>query len=458
MHIDHLVPVSKFSDIVWPAFSTGSAASVLGLQFQLQQSQWWTQEQLASLQLKQLALLLSHAKSHVPFFRERLQGLSWQADTPLSLNEWQQIPILSRRAVQAAGESLRSEAINPVHGSISEVHTSGSTGTPIKVSKTRVCELMFVAVRLGDHSWHRRDLMSKMAMLRTVSDGVAQYPQGVRYSGLGGTVDGLYPSGECVVLSITATIEQQLEWLQREQPKYLLAFPSVVAALAQHALQHEQQLPELQQVTTLGESMDASLRELCKQAFNAELVDTYSSQEIGYLALQCPDTENYHVQSEAVFIEVLDANDQPCKPGQVGRVIATPLHNYAMPLLRYELGDYAEVGEPCTCGRHLPVLKRILGRSRNILTLPNGDQLWPRLSELHYGEIAPIRQFQMVQKTPNSLEVKLVPKRAITAEEEAQLRALIVSRIGHPFAIKFSYHTDIPRSATGKYEDFRSEL
>ena len=88
----------------------------------------------------------------------------------------------------------------------------------------------------------------------------------------------------------------------------------------------------------------------------------YTCQEAGYLALQCPDYPHFHVQSENVLLEVVDDVGQPCGPGEVGRVLITSLNNFATPLIRYELGDYAEVGAPCPCGRGLPVLKRIMGR------------------------------------------------------------------------------------------------
>ena len=81
----------------------------------------------------------------------------------------------------------------------------------------------------------------------------------------------------------------------------------------------------------------------------------YSCEEAGYIALQCPQAEHYHCQSESVLVEVLDDEGRPCTPGQVGKVVLTALHNFAMPLIRYENQDYAEVGPPCACGRGLPV-------------------------------------------------------------------------------------------------------
>ena len=79
----------------------------------------------------------------------------------------------------------------------------------------------------------------------------------------------------------------------------------------------------------------------------------YSSQEVGYIALQCPENESYHIQAENVLVEILDDDGLPCEPGEVGRVVVTALHNLATPLLRYDIGDYAEVGSPCSCGRRV---------------------------------------------------------------------------------------------------------
>ena len=113
-----------------------------------------------------------------------------------------------------------------------------------------------------------------------------------------------------------------------------------------------------------------------------------------------------------MLVEVIDAAGQPCAPGQVGRVVVTPLFNYAMPLLRYELGDYAEVGPPCPCGRGLPVLTRILGRERNaLLVAPTGERYWPAFGSRKFTEIAPIVQHQFVQKDAEWIEARLVTER-----------------------------------------------
>ena len=132
-----------------------------------------------------------------------------------------------------------------------------------------------------------------------------------------------------------------------------------------------------------------------------------------------------------------------------------------MPLLRYEIGDYAELGEPCPCGRGLPVLKRILGREQNMLVLPGGERRWPMLSSADIRrmlDIAPIRQYQFLQKSTETIELRLVIARPLTESDETALREFVRDRFGHPFEVEFRCLDDIPRGRTGKYQDFLSEV
>ena len=455
------VPNTAVSGILWPSISGGTSASTLSLLFQLQQSERWSAQQIQLAQTQQLQVLLAHCAKSVPAYQDILTALDYQEDKPFTAQQWHSLPILRRSQIPKLGSLLESSQVPASHGKVSEVHTSGSTGTPIKVKKTAIESLFYMAFNLRDHFWHQRNFHEKFAMIRTFKDGVADYPQGGRQDSWGEPFKNLYNTGESIGLAITATIEQQLEWLQREQPGYLLAFSSVIEGIAQLCVDKNIELPFLKGISSLGETVDDSVRQLTQRAWNLDLIDMYSAQEVGYMALQCPDGDGYHVQSEGVFLEVLKDNNEPCAPRQSGRIVVTPLHNFAMPLIRYEIGDYAEVGEPCSCGRGLPTLKRILGRSRNLLRLPDGAKIWPRLSELRYQEVVPVRQFQMVQKSLERIELKLVAEQEMTQEQENQLRELVISRLSqsaHPFDIEFSYHQAIPRSASGKYEDFICEL
>jgi phenylacetate-CoA ligase len=202
--------------------------------------------------------------------------------------------------------------------------------------------------------------------------------------------------------------------------------------------------------------LPAEGRRLMQDYWGAKVVDIYTTRECGYLAVQCPQTANYHVQ-EGAFVEILRPDDTPCQPGETGRVVVTPLHNLAMPMIRYDLDDLAEAGPSCACGRGLPVLTRIAGRVRNMLRLPDGNRVWPLIGT-YRDAIPAIRQRQVVQHSLQELELRLVVERPLTASEENSAKAELLARIGHPFEVRISYVDGFPRSGGGKFEEFRCDI
>jgi phenylacetate-CoA ligase len=142
----------------------------------------------------------------------------------------------------------------------------------------------------------------------------------------------------------------------------------------------------------------------------------------------------------------------------MGRVIVTPLFNYATPLIRYDIGDFAEAGSHCACGRGLPVLNRINGRRRNLLKLPDGRLYWPSTGGHRLHRIVPIRQHQFRQIAPNVIEAWLVTDEPISPDQETQLRNIIASNIPVPFEIRILRVPEIPRGSGGKYEEFLSMI
>jgi phenylacetate-CoA ligase len=233
----------------------------------------------------------------------------------------------------------------------------------------------------------------------------------------------------------------------------------VLRALAEHFRDHGGRPGKLRGLRSISETLSEETRVLCREVFGLPIVDAYSSMEVGYIALQCPEQPHYHLQSETVRTEVLREDGTPCEPGEVGRVVVTPLHNFATILIRYELGDYAEVGEPCLCGRGLPVIRHIAGRVRNLLTLPDGRKVWPRLKTTAYGEVAPVHQLQLVQTSLTHIEARFAVDRPVTTEEQNRLREAIHDALGHPFEVSFTwFENEIPRSPGGKFEDFRSDI
>lgn len=434
----------------WPAIPAGNGAVVLALLHQLEQTQWLAPEELRARQLRQMEVLLRHAHATVPFYRDRWAGL-YDPAAPLSEARLARLPLLSRRDLQESFAQLASRNPPAAHGAVEERRTSGSTGAPVRVLATPLAGLYWNALTLRDHAWHRRDLGRKLAVIRreTEPGDVAHW---------GPATAGLVATGRSVSASIRDDAGTQLDWLRRERPAYLFTYPSLVAELARLSLERGERLEGLLEVRTLAESLGPEVRALVREAWGVPLTDLYSASEAGYLALQCPAHEHYHVQSENVLLEVLDDAGRPCAPGEVGRVVVTPLHNFAMPLVRYDIGDYAEAGEPCDCGRGLPVLRRILGRVRNMLTTADGRRYWPVFGTRALMDAAPLAQYQFVQKTHDLVEVRVVANPPLTAAQEAVFCARVLSMLPPGMSLRVVHCESIARGASGKYEEFLSEL
>ena len=442
--------------VQWPGLLNYPGSQLLATLYQLEQSQWWAPEKILEHQLRQLRDLLMHAAATVPYYRETFAAA---AVDPLRINsgaEFMRLPILTRAAIQDAGMALRSKAVPREHGALSPVQTSGSTGRPIRTVSTEVTQFFWQVFTLRSHLWQQDDMSSKLVAIRTEGNKLGE--DGVVYQGWGAAAEMCFMTGESALLGLMMPIDVQARWLVKHNPVYLLSHPSNLLALARYFQEHDLQLPHLRKVLSFGETVPDELRQACRAVWGVGVVDGYSSQEVGYMALQCPRHEHFHIQSEGVYLEVLDEEGIPCAPGEIGRVVVTPLHNFAAPLIRYELGDYAEVGAPCDCGRGLPVLTRILGRQRNMLTLPDGRQLWPSFPSKTWSEIAPIRQLQLVQQDLHTLEARVVMGAPLTAEQEARLRDYFQTRFGYPFTIIITCLDAFARAPNSKFEDFISRI
>ena len=455
-----LVPRSAIGGVVWPALPDAATARLLALMWQLDASQWWSAAQLRQQQQRQLAALVAHAATTVAHYEDAFRAAGWTPADGVDAAAWARLPLLTRQALIDGGPRLLSRAYPAAHGRVEEVATSRTSGEPVRVRASEVVSTLWMALTLRDHLWHRRDLSARLAAIRYVADG-ALPPDGVRGQGWGPATVALAPDAPLSLLSVASTTEEQVAWLVREDPAYLLVYPTVLDAIVRRLAATGRRLPALREVRTISEALAPETRALCRDVLGVRVVDTYSAQEVGYIALECPDRapgeERYHVQAERVLVEVLAADGTPCAPGEVGRVVITDLHNFATPLVRYEIGDYAEVGAPCTCGRGLPVLARIVGRRRGMLVYPDGRTAWP-LFTVACRTAARYRELQLVQDTASALRLRVVaePGAALTDADRRALIAALHGSLGYPFGVTIEEVAQLARSPAGKLEEFVS--
>ena len=189
-------------------------------------------------------------------------------------------------------------------------------------------------------------------------------------------------------------------------------------------------------IMSRGGTVDREIWPLCRQVFKTPLIDQYGANEVGPIACQCPDCSAYHIHSEATLVEILDAGGAPALPGETGRVVLTSFYNFAMPFIRYEIGDFAIVAADApACRIRLPRLSRIHGRFRNSFTRRDGRILFPHPRMSAFGEYLSYRQIQIVQTDYEQIEVRYVPEAVGAATDEAGLERWLSEELGADFRV-----------------------
>ncbi len=358
---------STVEGAAWPVFPDRAGEAMLAMMWQFERTERMAPNRLRAFQLAQVGSVVRHAGRHVGFYRDlwRSRGLDLWAG-PLTQKRFEALPVITRAMLQQAGEAAFSAVVPAGHGAIRAAETAGSTKGPFGIRTTDLTQFMWRAFTLRDHLWHRRDLTGKLAAIRRLP--MAQ----VQESNWGLATAALCATGPAVGLDIDHPVDAQAQWLIDENPDSLITSPVNLHALADWFVAHGPGLPRLKDIRTVSGGVSAEQRAACRRAFGLPLVDSYSTRALGYLALQCPAHEHYHVQSEGALVELLDDDGQPVASGASGRVVVTSLHNFAMPFIRYDTGDFATAGAPCDCGRSLPVLARIDGRARSGMRTPFG--------------------------------------------------------------------------------------
>lgn len=444
-----MLPAAEFSSVVegiaWPAIPRPAQAAIFALCAQLEISQWWPADKIAMMQLRQADNLLQHAFATVPFYADRLKR-HYDPRRPLDWSRFRRLPLLTRNDIQTRFADLQSRRMPDDHGDVKVARTSGSTGSPIEVLETGYMRALFAAMHLRGFVWQRMNLAAGVASIR-VLHGEA------RQETAAGWVEGIR-TGPSWAMDVRTTIDEQISWLEQHRPAYLMTLPSNLNACLKRLAASRKRLGFLEQVHTYGEIVDDELRAACHEVLGVPLIDTYSANELGVLALQAPGSRALRTADETHIIEVLDDDGEPAEPGTIGRVVVTPLHNFASPLIRYVNGDYAEVGDPLDDRRGLGVLRRIIGRTRNMAVRPGGERFWPAYGGPSINRIAPLRQLQLIQHTETTIEVRAVVAEPVTAAQETELTAFLQERLAYPYAISFSYVDAIERGRGQKYEEF----
>jgi phenylacetate-CoA ligase len=414
--------------------------------------------------------LLSYAGEHIPYYRRILEDRGLSSTDIDAVDKLSLLPILTKTDIQERHAELSPRILPAGHADGGHSKTSGTTGQPVRVKQTGLSWNMFACLKQRELRWFRFDPAGTLAALRPGID-MPRQPGGDLIElkstcHLSGWlyVNRLFHTGPFVGFREVNAIEDQVAWLHRQQPDYLLGLAGNLEHLAL-AFQDQPSLRKLKGIESISQQLTDPMRRRIEGCFSVPVQQNYGLNEIGIVAARCPEGGRYHVHTEHCLIEIVNQAGKPCGPGEWGKLLVTGLSNAAMPLIRYDADDMAKAEEgPCPCGRTLPAFAEIAGRYGRQVLLPPGTRTQVNVIGLAI-EFAPkdlmrtLRQYQMHQYLDRSLELRLVFAGPAPEALLAHIRAEWQKQSGPdtvPFAIKAV--DEIPKPPNGKFQNFTSDF
>lgn len=396
---------------------------------------------LMDYQQGRLQQLMRHAVEQVPFYARRNLP-----PEPGSFHHW---PVLKKDDLRKSGPQLLSRGLSP--SQLLAHRSSGSTGSPVTIYRSwheeRALGLLRmraqhhwglrwhhrrVALRPGDFNWDRNralELLDRLGLYRLAKVNCFQPPEAIYHQ------------------------------LARLQPDYLGGYPQVIEALSRWMLQHGAAPLPIRWVGAGGELFTPIARQSIQRAFPAWVGETYGSIEFNLIAWQCPQGPWLHLCEDAVKVEILDDEDVPVPPGQPGRLVGTALQSFAMPLIRFDLGDRVVAGpSPCPCGRPFATLARVQGRQLDTFWFPDGSSLHPfeltnPLVEL--CELGWLRRYQLVQQEPERLVFRFLAESRPSDRQLEAVRRVMQEVLGDRARLDLEEVHEFEAELGGKFRYFR---
>ena len=379
-----------------------------------------------------IEVLLKFAAVHSPYYSQFEWAEKLRQGRDISFEE---LPITTKTTVRANAGSFFCEEIPASEGMVHDLSTSGSTGEPMPIRKTdrhfQMNERENQRLRSG---WSLGEFRRVMICTSASSRHPAEMEQKSDKVGrMVWTVRTLNPS-------------RIMEWFERLRPSLLQGFPSTMVTV----LENIKDPGNLKMVATTGEIVTDEFHVAMQRLTGCKHHDSYGAKEVGLIASQCLTCSNYHVADRHMIVEILDDEGKPVPRGSMGRVVITPLYNLAMPLIRYEIGDYAMVSGDNACARSSVSLGKIIGRERNLFTLPNGTRITPHFPNSMTRALG-LSKVKLVQLNRRDVEIRYIPLSPDTELGVEQAQAVIDIILSPEMRAIPVRVESLPAVASGKY-------
>jgi phenylacetate-coenzyme A ligase PaaK-like adenylate-forming protein len=407
--------------------------------------------ELKQLRAQKLRAFLDYCYAHVPYVKTCMQAADIQPSQIREPEDLVRLPLMTKAVVRKHRESLRSD----IAGRLAPFTTGGSTGDPLifDLSKRRTASR--VACRQRVSRWWGVSVGDpELAVWGSPVELTRQdWVRGVRDRLLSTQLLSAFEMNE-------ETMSRYLDILAKRGCRQLFGYPSAIHLLCLQAVKEGRNLRRLgiKVVFVTGEVLYPYQRELIAETLNAPVANGYGGRDSGFIAHECPQG-GMHIMADTVITEILDSQGRPVPPGEAGEIVVTDLYSHEAPFLRYATGDVAALStRRCPCGRALPLLERIEGRSNDSIMAPDGRIINALGLVYALREVEGIEQFRINQKELDRFHVQIVCTEHYRQESEERIRKGWIQLLRAPLKVTFEYLESFPVEHSGKFRHIVSEL
>ncbi|MBZ8138307.1 capsule biosynthesis protein CapK [Rubrivivax gelatinosus] len=433
------------SGLLFPLHERLKQHDSVAVRQRLEASQWWPAERLEALRVERLRALLVQAGSHVPYYRELFRDTGFDPAGVSSLAELQRLPFLTKAVVRAQGERLRHEQAQ----GLARFNTGGSSGEPLIffIGRERVSH--DVAAKWRATRWWGVDIGDPEIVVwgSPIELGAQDHVRAWRDRLLRTELLPAFEMSEAKLDGFVAAIRAR-------RPKMLFGYPSALSHIARHAERRGQRMDDLgiEVAFCTSERLYDDQRATISRLFGCRVANGYGSRDAGFIAHECPDG-GLHLTAEDVVVEIVDPDGRVLPPGQSGEIVVTHLATKDFPFIRYRTGDVAVLDTArCACGRTLPLIKEIQGRTTDFIVAADGTVMHGLALVYVVRDLPGVRGFKIVQHSLQRTEVQIVADEGFDRPARAaEIQAGLQRRLGQGVQVEVNYVDAIAPEKSGKY-------
>lgn len=410
----------------------------------MDESQWWPAEQLKAFQLQRLRTLLEKAGKHVPYYRDTFAKLVFDPRIIQSTNDLQKLPFLTKAVIRAEGDRMKSD----IAQGLARFNTGGSSGEPLIffIGTERVTH--DVAAKWRATRWWDVDIGDPEIVVwgSPIELGTQDKLRGLR--------DRLMRTELMPAFAMNEeNLDRFVARIVERRPKMLFGYPSAISHIAGHAQKKGIALDKLgvKVVFCTSERLYDHQRTTISQAFGCPVANGYGGRDAGFIAHECP-SGNMHLTAEDIIVEIIDEAGNVLPAGSSGEIVVTHLATADFPFIRYRTGDIGTLGtEQCACGRRLPLLKEIQGRSTDFVIAADGTVMHGLALIYILRDLAGVKAFKVIQESIAQTRVQIVVEPHYQAESDLAIIKGFKQRLGESVDITIEKVAEISPEKSGKY-------